>query len=170
MNLNRIAVFLLVILAACILTACGGGETEEQFEGTTAEQKAAFETNLALWEATGTENYDFTYQATVPCDDCEEQLGYPARVSVRAGEVTAAESADENEISNEDMVNRVQTVDAIFANIGALIADETGKYSLEVSYDETLGYPTESNVTCLDEDPNCISGVSVVNFEEVTAP
>ena len=89
------------------------------------------------WESSGIVDYD--YVGAWSCF-CPEAYRAATQVTVRSGKVTGVGSADPD-IDTIPMPERFLSVEELFALVQDAITENAAR--IEVSYDETYGYPVE---------------------------
>ncbi len=109
-----------------------------------------------MWERAGFVNYDYT--GSWVCE-CAEGWGAEALITVRGGEVAAVDIRSSWPI---DAVLYSQTIEDLFALTQAAIAGNADR--VEVSYDETYGYPAELLIDYYEHMRNEERGFVVRSF------
>ncbi len=116
-------IFLLFLLA--FLTACGG------------PQHKALQQNRTLWESQPIQHYRFNLK--IGCN-CPWGSMMPLAIEVQAGEILSMTARN-----NEDITRYLQsftpygTIESLFDTVDSAISK--GVYKLDVTYDETYGFP-----------------------------
>lgn len=94
------------------------------------------EDNLAVWNASGIEDYRFRYARLCFC------IGdSPVIIEVGADTIVSVTEADTGDPVDPQYMDIYLTIDGVFEVIRDAI--ERDAFSLSVAYHETLGYPTQ---------------------------
>jgi hypothetical protein len=124
------AIALMLALPACVPPPAG--PTDGPITG---DPPQALETARARWDAAGVDDYSYTISRGCFCPP--EFIG-PFQVAVRDGAIVSA-TRDGAAVDTAQV--QIPTVPAIFDEIAEAI--EAGAAEVRVTYDATLGYPTD---------------------------
>lgn len=124
-----VSTLFLFLLAACITREGAQSPTTAQNALATAQQQ---------WQAQQIGSY--RYGLAVSCF-CPEELRQPVVITVTAGETNAIVTTAGGAPVTAAFFDQYNTVDKLFALIQQAIAE--GADEVAVTYDPTLGYPTE---------------------------
>lgn len=108
------------------------------------QRRLALARNRLLWENEKAQSYRYTFSFS--CGECAAWAREPVRITVETGEITWLEPVrDDAEPISEDRWQAFETIEEIFAAIGAAIDGRA--HQLEVTYDARLGYPVTVAIT-----------------------
>lgn len=99
-------------------------------------RRDALAENRARWASAGLEDYRYVYSRICFCPPLD------ARVEVRAGAVVSAVDPETGDPLPAEDVERVPTVEELFAEVDAAFREEPAVAS--VTYDPELGHPTDA--------------------------
>lgn len=103
--------------------------------------EASYSEHRSIWQASGLGDYSFAYNEVC---ECPPVLSRPNLVEVRSGRVWRVTLTDTEQIVDEQTEALFPSVNDLFDRIDAAIRQEAA--SIQVSYDPTLGYPTEITI------------------------
>ena len=143
---------MIFILAACAPSGAGGSELER---------------NRQTWESAGISHYRFELNLSCFCAFHDQM---PLAVEVKNGEVVSITAVDGNPVSADDPNYRhfinLGTIDRLFAELDDVIGSaDAGEVT--VTYDDTLGFPTEVSIDYIDQAIDDELYVSVSGFEQL---
>ncbi|PCH62825.1 MAG: hypothetical protein COC09_07240 [Gammaproteobacteria bacterium] len=118
-----------------LLVACSGLAQQERFAGDRYHQ------NFQKWQQAGWQDYDLIYQRQC---FCLAEVLKKIRVEVRDGRIVSAGYADGNSRINPDRDYDLKSIDDWFELISEAI--DRPADSLQVRYDERLGYPRSISI------------------------
>lgn len=128
------------IVLAIALSACSDDEESS------AREKAIeqYDNARAQWEATGIDSYRYTFGFSCFCAPTNEETAGPGEyvVTVRNGVIESAVQKSNGATLNARQLESMQTVDGLFDVLDEALVDDQAD-SVEVGYDETLGYPVD---------------------------
>jgi hypothetical protein len=158
---------LAVALASCsddpeeVETGSGGtGGTSTSVSVDPDDPVAMLEASRAQWVEAGIDDYQLEYRT-----GGGERLSFHMLITVEGGEVTGAEALDDLGLDPEvfDNPEARMDVEAMFDLVSEATAEA---FSVEVDYDDTLGFPTD---VFIDWEQNTIDeefGWTVLSFAE----
>lgn len=129
----------LLLLCLFVLNACSGVERHVANDGSQAAKE--YYQNLKRWQSLGWENYDVVYQRQC---FCVAAVTKKIRVKVRGGRINDAVYAEDNGTLVSDINHGLKSIDDWFKLISNAI--DRPADSLQVSYDEALGYPRSLSI------------------------
>lgn len=131
-----VSIALVAALAAC----------SDDDERSSTREKAIdqYDVARAQWEATGIDSYRYTYGYSCFCAPTTEEAAGPGEyvVTVRNGVIESAVQKSDGATLNPQQLESMKTVDELFDVLDEALIDDQAD-SVEVSYDEALGYPTD---------------------------
>jgi hypothetical protein len=104
-------------------------------------EAAQLQQHQQKWAQQNLENYRYTLQ--VGCF-CPPEVRQPVVVEVRNGKVASIAAAENGKSVNPDYFQNYDSVAKLFEIVEDAIARDA--YRLDITYDETLGYPTQINI------------------------
>ncbi|MDD9994316.1 MAG: DUF6174 domain-containing protein [Dehalococcoidia bacterium] len=106
-----------------------------------SEAQAELDRHRARWEASSAEDYSFVL---APICFCPQQLIDPVVIHVVGEVVTSVAYVESGEAPEHDGFGRYVTIDGLFDTIQEAIDREASQVT--VSYDPTIGYPTDARL------------------------
>ncbi len=140
--IKRMSIALTGLAVLMFMAACGNGDptpiptTVPTATNVPDPAQAALLQSQERWEQSGIT--DYVYSGAWTCF-CPEEYLAETRVSVSGGEVTEVRSAAQNS-GTVPAPERFVPIEGLFALIQNAIAQDAAE--IEVSYDETYGYPS----------------------------
>jgi Family of unknown function (DUF6174) len=125
-------------------------------------ERDAFRVARNRWERAAVEDYAFDYQHFCFCGPDELRQ---VRIAVYGGEVSSATYVDTGEPTQRPPGD-FPTLDDLFDVIGDAIRRDA--FSLTVTYDEEMGYPTGASIDYRENVADEEMGFVVSGFEPVT--
>ncbi len=147
-NIINKFVFLMILLIVVILaTNCGVNENHH------------LETNRNLWKSKQIKNYRYVFDLFA----FSNNAGKPVLIEVRDGKETKMECVKECTPENIEYFAKNNSVEKLFDVIKSAI--ESKPASIEVTYDEKLGYPLRIKVTTSNTATDSTWIINIKDFE-----
>jgi hypothetical protein len=121
--------FLVIAFVITLISACDDADTRPS----TTDQ-AELDDNIDFWAETGSSNYQYTYSESCFCPPEEAIV-----TTVVLDEITGAFYTPSGVYLSEDDLDRLYTINRLFALIQAAITNDVA--ILEVTYNRYRGYP-----------------------------
>ena len=143
----------LFIVIAIILAACSAVATEVPSEFESARQK---------WQEANVSHYRFNLNISCFCAFVENM---PLVIEVQDGEVVSMEYQSGNEIdaTNLEFFQQYATIDKIFEKLEKAVGGEADQVT--VTYDETYGFPTQTDIDFVEQAIDDELYLTISNFE-----
>ncbi len=142
---------ILFVLLAILMTGCAS--LVGQASGELSEQEKWQDANIS----------HYRYELSISCF-CIFAQDMPLVIEVQDGEVVSMEykSGKEIDASNLELFQRYDTIDKIFAE---LVKAQSEAERVEVSYDETYGFPTQVTIDQAVQAADDELYLTISNFE-----
>ena len=157
--MKKLLLLVLTIVLSTCATIANAGETKSELEQ--ARDK---------WEAAGISHYQINVFVSCFCAFNDEM---PLVVEVKDGEVLSLESATGKDLNptNLQYYERYLTIDKLFSEIGNGFKSEGSNQGaadkVEVTYDETYGFPTTINIDFVEQAVDDELYITVSDFQKL---
>ena len=143
---------ILFILVAILMTGCASLVGQASSEVERAQEK---------WQDANISHY--SYELTISCF-CVFSPDMPLVIEVQNGEAVSMtyKSGKEIDAANMELFQRYDTIDKVFAELEKAQSEAE---RVEVTYDETYGFPTQISIDFIEQAVDDELGLTISNFE-----